>query len=52
MSKIVTMTSTVGQLTSGSTYRVRSRTAQDLLSQSKATVSVTRKNDSATTGKG
>jgi hypothetical protein len=38
MSKIVTMTSTVGDLTSGQTYRVRSRAAELLVQQSKATV--------------
>jgi hypothetical protein len=38
MSKLVTMTSTVGDLTSGQTFRVRARTAELLVQQSKATI--------------
>lgn len=42
MSKIVTMTSTVGDLTSGQTFRVRSKEAERLLAQSKCTVGTVR----------
>ena len=34
---IVTMTSTVGELVNGGTYRVRAKTAELLVAQSKAT---------------
>lgn len=43
MSTLVAMTSTVGALTSGTTYRVRSRNAELLVKASQATVSPTRK---------
>lgn len=36
---IVVMTSTVGELTSGQTYRVRAKTAESLIAQAKATIS-------------
>lgn len=35
---LVTMTSTVGELTSGQTFRVRAKTAERLVQQSKATL--------------
>jgi hypothetical protein len=34
---IITMSQTVGELTSGQTYRVRAKTAELLVAQSKAT---------------
>lgn len=37
MSTIVTMTSTVGDLTSGQTYRVRSREAEKIVANSQGT---------------
>jgi hypothetical protein len=52
MSKIVTMSSTVGELVNGSVYRVRSRKALELVAASAATVSTSRKNDTAIVGKG
>jgi hypothetical protein len=52
MSKIVTMTSTVGELTNGQVYRVRSRKALELVATSAATVSPQRKSDTAIVGKG
>ena len=42
MSNIVTMTQTVNDLTNASTYRVRSKEAELLVAQSKATKSVVR----------
>lgn len=51
MSKIVLMTSTVGELTNGQTYRVRSRTAELLAQQSKLTISQTRRTTNANEGK-
>lgn len=42
MSQIVTMTATVGDLTNGQVYRVRSREAELLVAQSKATKSAVR----------
>ncbi len=43
MSTIVTMSATVGNYTSGSTYRVRSRTAETLVKAAKATIQPERK---------
>lgn len=37
MSNVVTMTSTVADLTNGQTYLVRSKTAESLVANSKAT---------------
>lgn len=42
MSTIVTMSQTVGDLTNGQTYLVRSREAEVLVAQSKATKSTVR----------
>jgi len=42
MSNIVTMTQTVNDLTNASTYRVRSKEAELLVAQSKATKSAVR----------
>ena len=42
MSTVVTMSQTVGGLTSGQTYRVRSRTAEALVAATQATKSTTR----------
>lgn len=51
MSNIITMSQTVGELTSGQTYRVRSRNAQAYVAASQATISVNRKSDTAIVGK-
>lgn len=42
MSTIVTMSSTVGDLTSGQTYRVRSREAERLVANTQATKAAVR----------
>ena len=42
MSQVVIMTSTVKDLTSGQTYRVRSRTAETLVAASQATKATVR----------
>lgn len=52
MSTMVTMTSTVGALTSGQTYRVRSKTAELLVAQTKATKSQVRRVAADKEGKG
>lgn len=53
MSAIVTMSSTVGQLTSGQTYRVRSKTAEALVRASQATKLIVKKtNNDDKAGKG
>jgi hypothetical protein len=52
MSTIVTMTSTVGALTSGQSYRVRSKTAELLVKNSQATKSNTKRAVSSNEGKG
>lgn len=52
MSTIVAMTSTVGELTNGQSYRVRSKTAELLVAQSKATKTVLRRISSDKEGKG
>lgn len=52
MSSIVTMTSTVGALISGQTYRVRSKTAELLVKASQATVAATRRVAADKEGKG
>lgn len=51
MSTIVTMTSTVGALTSGQSYRVRSKTAELLVATSKATKATTKRVASDKEGK-
>jgi hypothetical protein len=43
MSAIVTMSATVGNYTSGQTYRVRSRNAELFVKQAKATIQPERK---------
>lgn len=43
MSTIVTMSSTVGELQSGTTYRVRAKTAEQLIRNSQATKLTVRK---------
>lgn len=48
---IVTMTSTVGELTSGQSYRVRAKTAELLVAQSKATLSNSKRAVAANEGK-
>lgn len=50
MGTIVTMSQTVGALTSGSTYFVRSKTAEKLVAASQAT-KVTNRKAASTTGK-
>jgi hypothetical protein len=45
MSTIVVMSSTVGALTSGQTYRVRSKTAEQLVRNTQATKSALKKTD-------
>jgi hypothetical protein len=52
MSTIVTMTSTVGALTSGQSYRVRSRTAEQLVKASQATKTEVRRVPASQEGKG
>lgn len=49
---IVTMTSTVGALISGQTYRIRAKTAELLVATSKATKSDTRRVAADKEGKG
>ncbi len=52
MSTIVTMSSTVGDLTSGQTYRVRAKTAERLIAASQATKANTKRVASDKEGKG
>lgn len=51
MSNIVTMSQTVGELLSGSTYRVRSKNALTYVANSQATILLQRRNADAITGK-
>lgn len=51
MSTIITMTATVGTLTNGQTYRVRSKTAELLIAQSKASRANTKRATASNEGK-
>lgn len=48
---LVVMTSTVGALTNGGTYRVRAKTAEALVAQAKATKAATKRTTSDKEGK-
>lgn len=47
----ITMTSTVGELTNGQTYRVRAKTAETLIAQNKGTKSNVKRISAAYEGK-